>query len=61
MCYSPLFGDCYLKDEIARELLDATEEEAEPRREQADRQTGRSDADPPEDEYDILTGGAAGE
>ena len=61
MCYSPLFGDCYLKDEIARELLDATEGEAEPRRERAEIQTARSDAEPAEDEYNILTGGAAGE
>ena len=61
MCYSPLFGDCYLKDEIARELLDATDEEPESRRERAELRTERSDAESAEGEYDILTGGAARE
>ena len=61
MCYSPLFGDCYLKDEIARELLNATDEEPERRRDQAELGTERSDAEPSEGEYDILTGGATRE
>ena len=61
MCYSPLFGDCYLKEEIARELLDATDERPEPRREAAESRAERRDADPSEGEYDILTGGATRE
>jgi len=61
MCYSPLFGDCYLRDEIARELLESDDEAPEARRERADEHTGSSHSEPVAGDFDILTGGASGE
>lgn len=60
MCYDPLFGNLYLKDEVVRELLD--EHSAEPDHGSDPAEHGQDTERGHEpDDFDILTGDAAPE
>ena len=61
MCYSPLFGDLYLKDEIARELLAEGDERPDGQRTRTSRERPGGEDDTADIDVDVLTGGATPE